>query len=309
MNDSKKITINSNKNLEKLSIINQQISIYNKLVDRSSERLAKEYFEEAVILHYKSKDYYRANELYEKAIELKPDFEQAIDNYAQNMRLNIKDYIKAIDLYSKLIDINPKYEYAYYRRSRCKEYLKNYIGAIEDRIEYIKVNSIINSDDYVSIARIKFKIFDFKGAIEDCYKAIEIDNKNSYAFTYLGQAKFNLQNYEDAIIDFKTSIELQIEEIKLRDYNQRFSYTTLLYYGKAKFELQEYKSALKIFLKCIEQYPKNHFIYELIAKVYEKLNNFEDYKINIDKFNLLNEAYLKIIEKDLLRKKNDENIK
>jgi tetratricopeptide (TPR) repeat protein len=305
MDDSDKKIITT-KNTGNLSVINQQISIYSKLVDKSTDRLAKKYFEEAEILHYKIKDYYKANELYEKAIELKPDFEEAINNYAQNMRLNIKDYSKAVELYSKVIDINPKYEYAYFRRGRCKESLKNYTGAIEDLMEYIKVNSKVNSDDYVSIALIKFKIFDFKGVIEDCCKAIELDNKNSWAYKHRGIAKFEMKNYEEAIIDFKTSIELEIEEIKLKN-DKRFSYTTLSYYGIAKFELQEYNSALKIFFKCIEQYPNNHSIYELIAKVYEKLNDYENCKINIDKFNLLNERQLKRIESDLLRKQNNEN--
>ena len=257
-------------------------------------------------MHYKIKDYYKANELYEKAIELKPDFEEAINNYAQNMRLNIKDYSKAIVIYSKLIELNPKYEYAYFRRGICKSALKDYIGYLSDFNEDMKYIEV-DSSTYVSRAIIKIKLNDFVGIIEDCSTAIELNNKNSNAYTYRGQAKFKLQNYEDAIIDFKTSIELQIEEIKLRDYNQRFSYTTLLYYGKAKFELKEYKSALKIFFKCIEQHPNSYFIYELLAQVYEKLNDNENYKINLDKFNLLNEIHLKRLESDLLRKQNNEN--
>ena len=154
-------------------------------------------------------------------------------------------------------------------------------------------------------AIIKFKLDDFNGIIEDCTKAIELDNKNIFAYNLRGQAKFELKNYEHAIIDFKTSIEIQIEKIKLQD-DKRFRYSSLLYYGKAKFELQEYKSALKIFFKCIEQHPNSHFVYEQIAKVYEKLNDYENYKINLDKFNLLNEIHLKRLERDLLRKQNNE---
>ena len=99
--------------------------------------------------------------------------------------------------------------------------------------------------------------------------------------------------YDDAIIDFKKAIEIEIEQMKLNNHSQPFSFSTLTYYGRAKFEIKDYKGSLIIFFKCLEQHPKNHDTYELIAKVYEKLNDFENYALYMKKFNELNEKKLK----------------
>ena len=162
------------------------------------------------------------------------------------------------------------------------------------------------SKEFYKRGIIKDSLKDYKGAIDDYTKAIEIDKSNDFAFTYRGIAKFNLKNYEEAIADFKHSIEIIIEKNKTTNKNENFGIANLKYYGKAKFELGEYKSSLKIFLKCIEQYPKHHFTYELIAKVYEKINDSANHKIHINKFNILNEEHLKRIERGLLRKQPNE---
>jgi len=292
--------MSNQKGIKKLDI---QTSVITKLLDKSNNRIAKALLDIANEYCFKIKNYEKATEYYERALDLKPNYIEALNGLAQHQRLKIKNFNYAIELYTKAIEINPKYEYLYFRRGICKVSLNDYKGAIEDYLADIKVKSEINSSDYVSVALIRLKIDDFYGAIEDCTKAIDMNDKNDFAFYIRGEAKFHLKNFTEAINDFKNTVEIEKEKMKITNVFKRFSLGNLKYYGKAKFEIQEYDAALKIFNKCLEQYPKHHFTYELIAECYGKLNNYEKYKINVEKFNSLNEVYLKKMEKYLALEK------
>ena len=49
---------------------------------------------------------------------------------------------------------------------------------------------------------------DYKGAIEDCSKAIELDTLYAMAYYNRGIARLNLTEYENAIIDFEKAMAL-----------------------------------------------------------------------------------------------------
>lgn len=299
----KKIIISKNAN--NLSVINKQISIYTKFVDKSSARIVTELLAKANEHCWKLKDYKKATEYFEKCLNINPDFIDALSGFAQHQRLNVKNYNYAIELYSKVITINPKYENAYLRRGFCKENLKDFIGYLADFNEDMKLKEI-KSETYVSRALIKSRLKDFIGVIDDYTKAIELNKSNDFAFTNRGIEKFHLKKYEEAISDFKTSIEIIIERNKTSNKIENYGVANLNCYGEAKFELGEYRTALKLFFKSIEQHPSHHFTYERIAKVYEKLNDSENYQLNIEKFNLLNEIRLKNLESELLRNQQNE---
>lgn len=304
MDESEKKIIIS-KNTGNLSVINKQISIYNKFVDKSSARLANDLLNKAIEYCWKIKNFQKATEYFEKCLNINPNFIDALNGFAQHQRLNLKDYNYAIELYSKVIAINPKYENAYYRRGFCKGNLKDHVGHLADYNEYMK-HIKIDSDTYVSRAIIKSRLHDFNGVIQDYTKAIELNELNDFAFTHRGIEKFYLNKYEDAILDFKMSIEIIIERNKTSDKIENYGVANLKYYGKAKFELQDYKSSLKIFFKLIEQEQFTYYVYELIAKVYEKLNDVKNYEINMKKFNTLEKIHLENMEKYNLRKQEEK---
>lgn len=268
------------------------INFCARLIDISSERLAKIYFKKAEIFNHKIKDYFKAKEFYTKAIDLKPDFEKAYLNYGYLLSFSpFRDYISAIEMFSIVITLNPKNKLAYFKRGSCKSNLNDYLGYLNDYNEYMKLTKI-DSEVYFSRAIIKSRVNDYFGVIDDCTKSIELYEADSFKFFFRGKAKFNLKYYDDAIIDFKKAIEIEIEQIKLNNHYKPFYLPTLTYYGKAKFEKKDYEGSLVLFFKCLEQHPKNHYTYELIAKVYEKLNDFDNYKLYMEKFNELNEKKL-----------------
>lgn len=138
------------------------------------------YFEEANYCQFKVKKYERANDLYLKAIEMFPNYIEALNNCAQNLRLNIRDYERAIIYYSKVIEIKPTYESVYFRRGLCKKYLKDYTGQVKDYSRHIEINKP-NSDLFISRAIVNFKLGIYQDVIEDCMIALSLNNENNYA--------------------------------------------------------------------------------------------------------------------------------
>ena len=78
--------------------------------------------------------------------------------------------------------------------------------------------------EYYNIALVKYQIKDYKGAISDLDKAVEIDPDYSIALNLRGASKFNLEDYEGALEDYNRSIDIQkrrVSRIGLTIYDRR----------------------------------------------------------------------------------------
>jgi tetratricopeptide (TPR) repeat protein len=64
------------------------------------------------------------------------------------------------------------------------------------------------AQDYLDEGNAKSEAKDYRGAIADYTKAIEIDPEFSYAYGLRGNAKFTLYDYRGSIIDYSKAIEL-----------------------------------------------------------------------------------------------------
>ena len=87
----------------------------------------------------------------------------------------------------------------------------------------------------------KFYLQDFRGAIQDYTRAIEIDPDEYSTFGRRGWAKFYLQDYTGAIEDLDRAVQ-----------GSRDKYRYLNFRGQAKVRLQEYEGALTDFSSVIE---------------------------------------------------------
>jgi tetratricopeptide (TPR) repeat protein len=144
----------------------------------------------------------------------------------------------------------------YLKSGLSKGSLEDYRGAITDFTKAIEIDSK-NDDAYYNRGFSKSKLGDYRGAIADYTKAIEIDSKNDVAYYNRGIAKGSLEDYRGAIADFTKSIEILPR-------NQ--SYTLR---GSAKSELEDYRGAITDFTKAIEIDSKNvtAYYYRGIAKI------------------------------------------
>lgn len=111
----------------------------------------------------------------------------------------------------------------------------------------------------------KFNKQDYKGAIEDYSKAIEIGLKDKAdmvaAYLYRGNAKAEIKQHSHAISDFEHVIEL------IPHYSEAY-----LCKSRSKFELDDMEGALKDVNKAIDLNPTDPHALMFRTKINEKMN-------------------------------------
>lgn len=238
----------------------------NKLF-KKAEELTWRHIREENYIGDKVDDAKNANKLYLKAIKLNPSFQNALNGYAQNLRLIIKDYESAIDVYTKLIDINPNYESAYIRRGYCKSQLNDYQGHLDDFNKSISINNgKMDVDDYVSRSIIKQKLKDYKGVRNDLLEAIKLGRVNAYTYERLGKAYIELNDYHNSFRAFEKAIEIELTKIDKSSKNAPFPLLYRVYdvYITTLFKNDNHKKASEHLEKMKFHFPEKPRTIELI---------------------------------------------
>ncbi|RAU81339.1 tetratricopeptide repeat protein [Pontibacter arcticus] len=252
---------------------------------------AEHYFQEGNDLQYKQRNYTAASESYLKAIQLRPDYIEALNNHAQNLRLNIKNYQEAIIYYTKVIELNPKLEDAFYRRGLCKGLLGDLIGQIDDYSKVIELAP--TSDNFVSRALIKKKAKDYTGVVEDCSQAISLNDNSSYAYQFRGEAKAELYDFKEAIADLEKAIEIEESKAKRDPAYKPMLFGALKSCAEAKFAVNDFQGSLDGATKLISLFPSHPLSYALSARAKEKLGDTDGYSKDMSDFKHLNEQHVK----------------
>lgn len=211
---------------------------------------------------------------YNKAIELNYRYETAYLKRGE-LYLELKEFDKALYDFNYLIQLNPNLVEAYNKRGNVKIELQDIKGAIDDyNTAILKDNN--NAQAYFLRGLSRIKISDLNGSICDLSKAIEIDSNNTEAYLLRGiskqgnkdingaildftevinydyfvldmlldlraTAKYELGDYEGAMIDYKNAINLEPK-------NNIYHYQL----GLIKAKLGDEKGACKEFKKAIE---------------------------------------------------------
>ena len=105
---------------------------------------------------------------------------------------------------------NKKDANAYYSRGNSKYYFKDYKGAIADYTKAIELKYRY-TEAYNSRGLVKFDLQDYIGAIADYTKAIELNPNYADAYKNIGVAKYYLGDYDGAIADLNKAIELNCD--------------------------------------------------------------------------------------------------
>lgn len=157
------------------------------------------------------------------------------------------------------------------------------------------------SKDYLDRAAVKIKQKDFKGAISEFTKAIELNPNSEKAFVSRGLMKDLIKDYPGAIADYSKGLEINPGNKDI--YNVR---------GIAKVKLDDYRGAMLDFEKgkdvVYPQGKEEFFFYRGLAKTKLKdfLGGVEDYDKAIAlKSNYGAAYYNRGISKLLLRQKDN----
>ncbi|HLG35690.1 MAG TPA: hypothetical protein VI757_12480 [Bacteroidia bacterium] len=162
--------------IEKVSV---QIGLANKLLNRMSKNLVKEYYTKA-LADLKNKNYDSAILLSTSAIALEPT-NPAYFYLRGITRKEFQHYNNAIEDFTKAIEINPKdtviYLY-YFERAICKHHLSEFKSSIVDYDHAIKMFPQW-ALAYYNRGLAKSEIHDFKNACHDWLKAKELGYNGS----------------------------------------------------------------------------------------------------------------------------------
>ncbi|SEQ06400.1 Tetratricopeptide repeat-containing protein [Hyunsoonleella jejuensis] len=115
----------------------------------------------------------------------------------------------------------------------------------------------------------KYNLADYEGAILDFTKIIFYE-PDADSYYNRGNCKFNLEDYEGALFDYEKAVELDPDLIG--------AYFNL---GNAKFAQEDYSGAVEAFTKVIRFFPNDYKSYSQRALAYMELNK---YRLAFDDF-------------------------
>ncbi len=150
---------------------------------------------------------------FQKAIELDSTNYMAYSNSGSAL-FKLERYKEAMKYYDKSIEIKPNYGDAYGNRGGARFQLGDLEGAMQDFNKALQLNPEYPLA-YFNRAIIKQqKLKDYKGAIEDCTKAIKYKRRNGYpeAFYIRAQCKVELNQMQSACDDFQKALQLGVNQ-------------------------------------------------------------------------------------------------
>lgn len=109
----------------------------------------------------------------------------------------------------------------------------------------------------------KYNLEDFRGAALDFTKIIFFD-PDADSYYNRGNCKFNLMDYEGALLDYEKAVTLDPDLIG--------AYFNL---GNTKFSLEDYEGAVTAFTKVIRSFPNDYKSYSQRALAYMALKKYK----------------------------------
>ncbi len=170
------------------------------------EKRTKIYFKDVGIVYANLKEYEKAIEYYQKAIEMDEKWAVPYFNLGIVYK-NLKEYEKAIEYYQKAIEMDEKWAVPYNNLGIVYKNLKEYEKAIEYYQKAIEMDEKW-AYPYNNLGNVYVDLKEYEKAIEYYQKAIEMDEKYAVPYNNLGIVYANLKEYEKAIEYYQKAIEM-----------------------------------------------------------------------------------------------------
>lgn len=209
-----------------------------------------------------------AEKTYLKAIELKPDYEEALMKLAE-LYLVVKEHRKSIDMLNVVIAQNKLNANAYFFRGMNQKELLDTPRAIASFQKAMEVES--GYYDAAIQLGIIFTAKKDKNAYQYLTAAMKAQPKNPEAFFARAYYHQVMNKYQDALIDYRKVIDL--------DPQNADAYYNV---GMINFDAKKYKEALRSWDICIQMNNEFADAYYMRGIVHELLKNKEDARINFE---------------------------
>jgi tetratricopeptide (TPR) repeat protein len=142
------------------------------------------------------KEYTKALDDYNKAIEINPKNAEAYNNKGVTLA-NLKEYKEALNNYNKAIAFRRNYQEAYYNRANAYISLEDPQTAILDYNVALKLNPY-HSGALNNRGLAKRLVKDLNGAMDDFNRVIQLDPQNAEAYSNRSLARFDLKDFNGA---------------------------------------------------------------------------------------------------------------
>ncbi len=227
---------------------------------------------------FENKEYGKAEELYRKALKLKPDDPKIHANLGV-LYYKQKLYAQSAESYKRAIQLAPSMTDANFYLARCYQELGDYT----DAKYYFKIAAEQSPDDpiiYFQMGKVGEKLGDNVFAEESYLEAIKKGYKGPEAHINLGRMYFDKNNFEMAVKHFSEAVNI--------DGSNYLSHFNL---ALAFIKLNNIAEAEKHFLRTVDLNPENYNAYYQLGNIYFKNNNMENAEFNYKKAVTLNPDY------------------
>ena len=184
--------------------------INKKIKENEKEFTAVEWVKEG--LQYSNlKNYQKAIECYERAIQINPDFDIAWNNLGVAYVMNGGNYPAAIKCCERVIQINPKDDNAWSFLGDVYALSGNTQKAIECSEQAIDINPD-NDKAWNNLGYVYNKIDNYQKAIECYEQAIRSNPDAAHNWSDLGYVYFKLENFQKEIECYEQAIKLNPDD-------------------------------------------------------------------------------------------------
>lgn len=182
--------------------------------------------------------------IYSQNIKYEADGDRAFES---------NDFEKAISYYSNSLEADGNDDYTYFLRGLAKYNKEDYLGSILDFTKSIQLTNDIDRTDFWSYKERYSKIGNNYVLSENGFS---LQYKYFHIYFYRGQAKYLLEDYRGAIVDFDSYIS----------YNNQETSVYILR-GICNFNLNSFSNSINDFTKAIEldSQSKTSFYYRGIS--------------------------------------------
>ncbi len=151
---------------------------------------------------------------------------------------------------------------------------------IDDEIQSLSLNNVLPQIDpdsnlyelYETRGAKKFEEGNYKEAIQDFKKALEIEPESSYSAQFLGIAYYRLKEYKNSIVVFDKMID--------RDSTDYISFTNRAEIYRDMGELKKASADIK---QALSMEKEDGYIYATIAMIHAEQGQIELFYKNIEK--------------------------
>ena len=196
----------------------------------------------------------------QKAVDLDGDQIQARRDLIA-LYLDLERFEDAIQQSDEILKRLAEDPCARYYRSKANRKMRRYDLALED-LDLLVKQIPTASKFIVARAEVYMELGKVEESLKDYRRSIDVDSKNSAAYSHLARTFRELQRYEEAVEPYETAIKLQKE--------QRFGFNSTYQadlhdeLAQVQIELGEFSSAAENYKKASELHPllERNFIHK-----------------------------------------------